>query len=847
MTLERGEVGIWRDSGRQDAANVIDVNEIVQALGDKPSQKAIKAWLLEDHDESQHEFPPKATKAEKTRLIDAWAEGWASYAAAVMADRKIDRQEARETHAADFESPDAAIAAAHAHLGATHVVQKTLHVAVYTPEGKGYVKRELYFSRGKLHWPKSGVAVKTLPADARPIEEARRAAEAPRGGKPFSGPGLSREGRHYEYSEWLDFECEGKTPPAEIRELKDEFQVRAVDVVDKWLEKHGGNRWRIGTYDENSLAWNAYASIVGHGVGLWEGDGDTGLPGDVEKELDKVVRADRELARMAHRISDECAMLRSEERGASESHEGIEIEFPSGRDAADFFADYVGRAKLSHRIVKVWDDGDEAALLALARRYHGRRASEASEFGAGEARREEIFYMYVEVDGDRTFVGTARGTTQREARMHFLRWHPGFERRGKLIAVPERFPPDPDASSAGEEARRQRVRFRFEDEKEWQTSDFDSFIQNNRGALDDLDIQNIRNGKRVTLGGGAQPVVFVELERRPGVRENGSPPRGGSEPLQAREEHEGFASWVDVLVYAKTHEYMLYQAPMDVHPHRVRVVKVFSNGKIRLDPMSRDADPFTADKDHLRRFRREAPRGGGPLAAGDSRHRDYWVGQYRGEWYASFSKGGTDYGPFKTKTEAHRWIDSQARDNPQGGEHQPEREKVTRRAAEANECPPAVAPAEDAVPWVKVTRDPEKYAEGLERAKEIGPIDSARQIYDLLEPVLSKEDQEVFLVVLLDVRQQCRGVAEVARGARSRVSVDRADVARVVAKTGAESFIVVHNHPSGDPTPSQADKELTDSINAAGDTIDIPCIDHVVIGMGKYYSFAEGKVKTVRN
>jgi DNA repair protein RadC len=152
------------------------------------------------------------------------------------------------------------------------------------------------------------------------------------------------------------------------------------------------------------------------------------------------------------------------------------------------------------------------------------------------------------------------------------------------------------------------------------------------------------------------------------------------------------------------------------------------------------------------------------------------------------------------------------------------------------------ASAEDAIPWVKVSRDPEQYAAAMKRAKEYGPIDGPRAVYDLLEPALSKEDQEVFLVVLLDVRSQLRGVAEVHRGGRSRVSVSTPDVLRVVIASGAEMFIVVHNHPTGDPTPSNADKELTEAIGKAAKEVDVVCADHVIVGRGKFYSFADKKI-----
>jgi hypothetical protein len=151
------------------------------------------------------------------------------------------------------------------------------------------------------------------------------------------------------------------------------------------------------------------------------------------------------------------------------------------------------------------------------------------------------------------------------------------------------------------------------------------------------------------------------------------------------------------------------------------------------------------------------------------------------------------------------------------------------------------------LPWVKVTKDPERYETCLARANKLGPMDTPEKICKLLEPVMSKEDQEVFLVVLTDIRGQLRGVSEIARGQRSRVAVDTVDILRAVVVSGAEGFTVCHQHPSGNPKPSQADKDLTRAIavataalNGGPDHSGVTFLDHVVLGgKGKFYSIRE--------
>ena len=68
---------------------------------------------------------------------------------------------------------------------------------------------------------------------------------------------------------------------------------------------------------------------------------------------------------------------------------------------------------------------------------------------------------------------------------------------------------------------------------------------------------------------------------------------------------ETFDTWADVIDAARRGEMLWYQAPLNHRPSYIRVVKVFKNGKIRIDPLSSDADNFSADAGHLARFRKK--------------------------------------------------------------------------------------------------------------------------------------------------------------------------------------------------------------------------------------------------
>jgi len=143
------------------------------------------------------------------------------------------------------------------------------------------------------------------------------------------------------------------------------------------------------------------------------------------------------------------------------------------------------------------------------------------------------------------------------------------------------------------------------------------------------------------------------------------------------------------------------------------------------------------------------------------------------------------------------------------------------------------------LPWVRISRDPKRFGACLEKARQIGPLSDAKKVYDLVGPHLEKEDQEVFLAILVDPQLQVRAISEIARGSRDRASVSIPDTLRVAIVDGAISFIVVHNHPSGQVKPSESDIELTEALASAAMGVKLHLMDHVIVGMGKYYSFAD--------
>ncbi len=109
----------------------------------------------------------------------------------------------------------------------------------------------------------------------------------------------------------------------------------------------------------------------------------------------------------------------------------------------------------------------------------------------------------------------------------------------------------------------------------------------------------------------------------------------------------------------------------------------------------------------------------------------------------------------------------------------------------------------------------------------------------LLSPGLAELTVEELHVVGLDARNRVLGRARVARGAVNQVMATAREVFRPLVLIGAAQAIVAHNHPSGDPTPSDADAELTARLGVAGELLGVPLVDHLVVARGGYHSFAQ--------
>jgi DNA repair protein RadC len=126
-----------------------------------------------------------------------------------------------------------------------------------------------------------------------------------------------------------------------------------------------------------------------------------------------------------------------------------------------------------------------------------------------------------------------------------------------------------------------------------------------------------------------------------------------------------------------------------------------------------------------------------------------------------------------------------------------------------------------------------------ESREEGAPVRSPRDVAALYAPRLEDLPVEEFHVAVLDSQHRLERDVTVTRGILNSSLVHPREVFREAIAERAAAVILVHNHPSGDPSPSADDRAVTEQLVAAGRLLDIPVHDHVIIGRGRYTSFAE--------
>lgn len=143
----------------------------------------------------------------------------------------------------------------------------------------------------------------------------------------------------------------------------------------------------------------------------------------------------------------------------------------------------------------------------------------------------------------------------------------------------------------------------------------------------------------------------------------------------------------------------------------------------------------------------------------------------------------------------------------------------------------------------------EKKAIALQAAFELGrrnttvrtlvPIKSSQNVYDLMKPLLADIQHEEFWIICLNRAHKVIMKHKISQGGLSGTVVDTRIILKKCVDSLASSLICVHNHPSGNIQPSDADIKITDNIKKAAELMEIRTLDHVIISREGYFSFGD--------
>jgi len=122
-------------------------------------------------------------------------------------------------------------------------------------------------------------------------------------------------------------------------------------------------------------------------------------------------------------------------------------------------------------------------------------------------------------------------------------------------------------------------------------------------------------------------------------------------------------------------------------------------------------------------------------------------------------------------------------------------------------------------------------------------ITQAKDVFNLFGDRLKNEKQEHFYIITLSTKNHVLGEHLISKGVLDAAILEPREVFRPAIKSAASRIILIHNHPSGDPTPSQEDVEVTKKLMEAGDLVNIKVLDHVIVGNGKWWSWVDERFK----
>ena len=127
----------------------------------------------------------------------------------------------------------------------------------------------------------------------------------------------------------------------------------------------------------------------------------------------------------------------------------------------------------------------------------------------------------------------------------------------------------------------------------------------------------------------------------------------------------------------------------------------------------------------------------------------------------------------------------------------------------------------------------------LEEALIQPKITSSKSVFEIMQPIIGELPHEEFWILYLNNSNKIIQKYQMSKGGLTGTLVDARLVFKKAMEIGATAIILAHNHPSGTLNPSQADKQLTNKIKIAGETLDVKVFDHLIITSEGYFSFAD--------
>lgn len=121
-------------------------------------------------------------------------------------------------------------------------------------------------------------------------------------------------------------------------------------------------------------------------------------------------------------------------------------------------------------------------------------------------------------------------------------------------------------------------------------------------------------------------------------------------------------------------------------------------------------------------------------------------------------------------------------------------------------------------------------------ARLVGPLRDSRAAVDYLRPRIGPLDHEEMWLLALDGRNYLQSARRIAVGGMHACTVLPRDVLRLALMEAASTFVLAHNHPSGDPTPSPGDASMTRQVAQLGALLGVPLVDHVIVARGGGHS-----------